>query len=408
MARKVVITGMGCVSGLGADLSATWKSLLEGQTAIRPIVTPAVNQTALAVESPGAPAVSDALARLGKHFSEKQIAAVDPFSSFGAAATLEALQDAGLWGDAERLARAAILYGSASGGNASIEAAYQRVFDARFPNIHPMTIPRYMTSASVSNLSMLFGIRGHTLALSSACASSAHAIAEAMYFIRAGRGNIVVTGGSDASITFGSLYGWKALQAMAPDTCRPFSAQRNGMVIGEGGATLILEDEEHARARGARIYAEVAGAASNADARHITQPDPENAAEAIRAAHREAGLSFDAPILYSAHGTGTKLNDKAETTALKLAYASSLARHRVIATKSAHGHMLGGTGAMEYMLAIMAMREGIAPPILNYMGPDPECDLPLVLNPEPFACDAVVSSSFAFGGLNSVLIAKRY
>lgn len=408
MAGKVVITGMGCVSGLGADVGSTWKSLLAGQTAIRPITQHAIGGGDYALECVGAPAAPDALERMGKHFSEKQIAAVDPFSNFAAAATLEALQDAGLWGDAERLAGAAIIYGSASGGNAAIETAYQRVFDAKLPNIHPMSIPRYMTSASVSHLSMLYGIRGHTLAMSSACASSAHAIAEALYFIRAGRGNIVVTGGSDASLTYGSLFGWKALQAMATDTCRPFSTQRKGMVIGEGGATLILEDEDHARARGARIYAEVAGAASNADARHITQPDPENAAAAIRAAHREAGLGFNAPLLYSAHGTGTRLNDKAETTALKLAYDSNLPRHRVIATKSAHGHMIGGTGAMELLLGIVAMREGIAPPILNYLGPDPECDLPLVLNPEPFACEAVVSSSFAFGGLNSVLIARKY
>jgi nodulation protein E len=282
------------------------------------------------------------------------------------------------------------------------------VFDARLPNIHPMTIPRYMTSASVSHLSMLFGIRGHTLAVASACASSAHAIAEAMYFIRAGRGDVVVTGGSDASITFGSLYGWRALQAMATDTCRPFSANRKGMVIGEGGATLVLESEDHAKARGARIYAEVAGAASNADARHITQPDSENAAEAIKAAHRDANLAIDTPVLYSAHGTGTKLNDKAETAALKLAYPASLVKNRVIATKSAHGHMLGGTGAMEFLLAIQAMRENMAPPILNYLGPDPECDAPLVLEPERLDYDAVVSSSFAFGGLNSVLVARKY
>jgi nodulation protein E len=407
MAKKVVITGMGCVSGLGVDVRSTWDNLVAGKGAIRAMTKEAEGGPGYPLEIMGAGAAPEAFAELGKHFHEKQLSAVDLFSNFAAAPTLEALKDAGLFGDKKVLDKTAVIYGSASGGNASIEIAYRRVFDHKLPNIHPMSIPRYMNSASVSHLSMLFGIRGHCLALSSACASSAHAIAEAAYFIRAGRGPVVVTGGSDASLTYASLLGWKALQAMAPDNCRPFSLDRKGMVLGEGGATLVLEDEEHAKARGAKIYAEIAGAGSTADARHITQPDPENAAAAIKEAHAEAGLGFDDPILYSAHGTGTKLNDKAETMALKHAYPKSLDRHRVIATKSAHGHMLGGTGAMEFLIGILAMREGIAPPILNYLGPDPECDLPLALKAEAFQCDTVVSSSFAFGGLNSVLIGRR-
>jgi nodulation protein E len=218
----------------------------------------------------------------------------------------------------------------------------------------------------------------------------------------------VITGGSDASLTFGSLQGWRALQAMAPDTCRPFSLDRKGMVIGEGAATLILEEEEHARARGAPIYAEILGAGSTADAKHITQPDFENAAAAIRAAHRDAGIGEEEPVLYSAHGTGTRLNDRSESLALKQAYPSSLGRNRVIATKSAHGHMLGATGAMELLIAIQALIERTAPPILNFLGRDPECDLPLVLEPEPIDHRVAVSASFAFGGLNSVVIARRY
>jgi nodulation protein E len=253
---------------------------------------------------------------------------------------------------------------------------------------------------------MLFGIRGHCLAVSSACATSAHAIAEAMHFIRAGRGPLVITGGSDASLTFASLHGWKALQAMAPDSCRPFSIDRKGMVLGEGAATLVLEDAEHAKARGARIYAEILGSGSTADARHITQPDAENAAAAIAEAHKDAGIGDDEPILYSAHGTGTRLNDRTETRALQLAYPASLDRHRVIATKSAHGHMLGATGAMELLLALKALIERTAPPILNFLGRDPECDLPLVLEPQKIDCRTTVSASFAFGGLNSVLIAR--
>ena len=405
--KKVVVTGMGCVSGLGKDLATSWRALVEGTTAIRPIKKVPEGESDLSMDCVGAPIAAGALERLTKTFEEKRLSAVDPFSNFAAAATLEALEDAGLHGNAAVLDRAAILYGGAAGGNASVEAGYLRMFYARLPNIHPMTIPRYMNSAAVSHLSMLFGIRGHSITISSACASSAHAIAEAVYYIRAGRGPVVVTGGSDASLTYGSLQGWKALQAMAPDMCRPFSTQRKGMVIGEGAATLILEDEDHARARGARIYAEICGSGSTADARHITQPDPENAAAAILAAHRETGVADDAPMLISSHGTGTRVNDRAETIAFKTAYPKTLDRHRVIATKSAHGHMLAAGGAMELLLAIAALREQVAPPILGYLGPDPECDLPLALKPEPIACEVVVSTSFAFGGLNCVLIAKR-
>ena len=397
---------MGCVSGLGPDVASTWQSLIEGRGAIRPWKRAAEGQSVLAIECPAAPADTGTLTSLRSHFDEKQVSSVDPFSAFAAASTLEALKDSGLWGDKSRLETAAIIYGSASGGHASIEAGFQRVFDAKLPNVHPMTIPRLMNSAPVSYLSMLFGVKGHCLAVSSACASSAHAIGEAIHFIRSGRGPIVISGGSDASLTFGSLVCWRSLQAMAPDTCRPFSIGRKGMVLGEGGVTLILEDADHARRRGAKIYAEAAGTASSADAAHITQPDVKSAAAAIRAAHADADLALGEPLLINAHGTGTKLNDKTEAAAFRMIYGDAVKQHRVIASKSAHGHLLGATGAMEFLIGILALKNRLAPPILGYLGPDEECDLPLVLKPEPISCNALVSPSFAFGGLNSVLIAK--
>ncbi|HYM18642.1 MAG TPA: beta-ketoacyl-[acyl-carrier-protein] synthase family protein [Micropepsaceae bacterium] len=406
--KKVVVTGMGCVSGLGANVASNWAAMIEGKSAIQPVHKYCEGTEDFSIDCVAAPVAKNALDELRKTFPEKQIASVDIFANLGAAATLEALKDAKLFGDRERLAGAGIIYGSASGGNVTVEAAFQRILHARLPNIHPMSIPRYMNSASVSYLSMLLGVRGHCLAVSSACASSAHAISEAMYYIRSGRGSIVITGGSDSSLTLASLLGWKALQAMAPDACRPFSIDRKGMVIGEGAATLILEEEEHAKRRGAPIYAEVMGAGSTADARHITQPDSENAAATIRAAHRDAGIGDDQPMLISSHGTGTKLNDKSESIALRLAYGDTLAKHRVIATKSSHGHMLGATGAMEFLVALVALEKRLAPPIVGYLGPDPECDLPLVLKPEPIDCDITVSTSFAFGGLNCVLIGRRY
>jgi nodulation protein E len=403
--RKVVVTGMGCVSGLGANKTTSWDSLVAGKGAIRPLTVSPEGQRDLSFDGPAAPAVADALHNLASRYEEKQLN-VDLFSNFAAAATLEALEDAGIWRDAAKLSDAAIIYGSASGGNTAMEAGYLRLFFSRLANVHPMTIPRLMASAGASHLSMLFGIRGHCLAISSACASSAHAIGEAMHFIRSGRSSIVITGGSDASLTFGSLQGWKALQAMAPDMCRPFSIDRKGMVLGEGAATLVLEEEEHALKRGAHIYAEVAGAGSTSDAGHLTQPNAERAAAAIKGALSDAQLDVDAPVLISAHGTGTRLNDRAEASAFRLAYPFSLSKHVVIATKSAHGHMLGATGAMEFVLAILALTKKIAPPVLGFLGPDPECDLPLALEPVKLSCHAAVSASFAFGGLNSVLIAK--
>lgn len=408
--KKVVVTGMGCVSGLGPDRASAWKTLMAGEGGIRPVTKFAQGQKELSFDGIGASVRPDSMQGLSAHFTEKQLSGVDPFSAFAAAATLEALTDAGLWPATDTrpaLSEAAIVYGSASGGNATVEAGYVRMFLEKMPNIHPMTVPRCMSSASVAHLSMLFGIRGHSLSVASACSSSAHAIGEAMHLIRAGRARVVVTGGSDASLTFGSLHSWKALQAMASDACRPFSIDRKGMVLGEGAATLILEEEEHALARGAHIHAELAGSGSTSDASHITQPDATSAAAAIRAAHQDAGLSEDTPLLFSAHGTGTRLNDRSEAQALRIAYPTSLDRHRVIATKSAHGHMLGATGAMEFLIAIDALNAQTAPPILGYLGPDSECDLPLVLAPEAIACEAAVSASFAFGGLNCVLVAKR-
>jgi len=245
-------------------------------------------------------------------------------------------------------------------------------------------------------------------ATASACASSAHAIGEAMHMIRAGRTRIVVAGGADASLTYGSWLGWKALQAMSPETCRPFSAGRSGMVLGEGAATLVLEDLDHARARGATIYAELTGAGATSDAFHLTQPDGEGALAAMSQAYQDASVPLDAPAIVSTHGTGTPVNDKMEAEVLRRLYGADLDRHAVIATKSAHGHLLGGAGAIEFLVGVLALREGLAPPVLNYLGPDPECDLPLVLGQaQPTGAELLVSNSFAFGGLNSVLVARK-
>ena len=263
-----------------------------------------------------------------------------------------------------------------------------------------------MISAPASHLGMLLGAHGPAFVLSSACASSAHALGEAMHMIRAGRVEVAIAGGAEACLNPGSRVAWNSLGVLAPDTCRPFSLGRKGLVLGEGAAVLVLESAEHAEARGAEALGELAGYGASADAGHITAPDRAGIEAAIRAAHGDAGLAFDEPALISSHGTGTALNDAAEAAALRSVYADGLDRHTVIATKSAHGHLIGGAGAIEFVIGIKAVAARLAPPVLNFLGPDPHCDLPLALEPTPITHRALVSNSFAFGGLNAVLIGR--
>jgi nodulation protein E len=407
MTVRVAVTGLGCVSALGQTVATNWSALKAGRCGIKALAQAHPDVERLVRNGPVAQIDALDTSAVEAYAARKVTAQLDPVAAFALVATHEALQDSGLIGEAE-LADAAIVYGGASGGNATLEEGYIRILTKGQSTVHPLTVPKTMGSAAVSQLSMLFGVRGVAFAISSACASSAHAIGEAAHMVRAGRATVAIAGGADASLNFGSWFAWLALQAMAPDTCRPFSIDRKGMVLGEGAATVVLEDLEHARARGATIYAEVIGIGGSSDAGHLTAPSAEGAGKAVRGAYADAELAFDTPVLISAHGTGTPLNDKTETEVMRGVLAGDLARHRVIATKSAHGHLLGAGGAIEFVLGVLALKEGVAPPILNYLGPDPECDLPLALGEtQPFEAEALVSNSFAFGGLNSVLIARR-
>jgi nodulation protein E len=408
MSVRVAVTGLGCVSALGQGVATNWARLKDGDSGIRRLNQPHPDQDRLIKDGPAAVIDGIDTSAVESYAGRKVTAQLDPVAAFAVVATYEALTDAGLIADPATLAQTFIVYGGASGGNTTMEEGYVRILLKGQSSVHPLTIPKTMSSAAVSQLSMIFGIKGVAFAISSACSSSAHAIAEAAYMIRAGRTKVAIAGGCDASLNFGSWYSWLALQAMATDTCRPFSIDRKGMVLGEGAATVVLEDLDHARARGATIYAEIIGCGGSSDAGHLTAPSAEGAGAAVRAAYAEAGIPTDTPVIVSAHGTGTPLNDKTETEVMRGILTGNLGRHRVIATKSAHGHLLGAGGAIEFLLGVLALRDGVAPPIQNYLGPDPECDLPLALGEtQPFEAEALVSNSFAFGGLNSVLIAKR-
>jgi nodulation protein E len=407
MAERVFVTGFGCISGLGQGAARTWERLVQGDGAITDISRSHGEHPALSFQGPAAAVEGMDLSALEARLGPRALANLDPLSVFAALSAYEALEHAGLLGHGSLDERTVILFGAGSGGNATFEEGFSRIYDRKTGSVHPLTIPKSMVSAPAAQLSMLFGVRGLTYSISSACASSAHALGEAMHMIRAGRCDVALAGGGEAALTLGSWLGWAALRAMAPDTCRPFSAGRKGMVLGEGAAMLVLESESHARARGATLHAELAGMGTSSDAHHLTAPHPDGAAAAIRAAHADAQLPLDTPALISSHGTGTALNDKSESEAMRAVYGAGMAGKTVIATKSAHGHLIGGGGALEFLLGVLALEHGIAPPVLNWLGPDPDCDVPLALEPTPIRAEALLSNSFAFGGLNAVLVARR-
>jgi nodulation protein E len=270
-------------------------------------------------------------------------------------------------------------------------------------------VPKVMVSAPVSAVAMEFKIRGPVFAVSSACASSGHAIAQGAGFIRSGECDVAVVGGSEAIVTPCCLRAWEGLQAMSPTTCRPFSMGRDGMAIGEGGAVLVLEALEHAQARGATILAELSGVGLSSDAFHWTQPSLEGAVKAMSRACEQAGVLDGRQVLISTHGTGTPLNDKNEAAAIQAVFREHAGRHPVIATKSAHGHLIGAATALQGVIALMGLRDGLAPPILNMLEPDPECALDLVLGEaRPIDAEAMLLNSFAFGGLNTSLVFRLW
>jgi len=323
-------------------------------------------------------------------------------------AAREAVVQSGIeWTDALR-EETAIITGSCVGGKNTENQGFYDVYKMGKPRVHPMTIPKTMANAGASAMSLEFGITGPTFTISTACASSAHAIGQAFSMIRSGQCDVALTGGSEAPFSFGILKAWEAMRVVAPGVCRPFSRDREGMILGEGAAMLVLESLEHALARGATPIAEIVGCGMSSDAHHITQPSAEGAAKAIRMALRDAGIAPQQVGYVNAHGTGTGVNDSTETRALHLAFGEHAPRLAVSSTKAMHGHTLGAAGAIEAAATIVALSTGILPPTINYSAPDPACDLDYVPNEAREATvDYAISSSFAFGGLNAVVAFRR-
>ncbi|MES1199126.1 MAG: beta-ketoacyl-[acyl-carrier-protein] synthase family protein [Pseudomonadota bacterium] len=402
-AARIVVTGMGAVSPLGADLETSWRACRDGEGAIAMRTIEPGEHGPPPFTLPLARTPDNPVPSLEQKLGRKIGASLDPFSVYALASAVEALADAGL--QREQLKRAAIVFGHGIGGLHTFDENYERFYGRKIARQHPMSVPKAMTSAPPSAIAMEFGVEGPVFAVSSACASSGHAIAQGAMLIAAGKTDIAIVGGSEAIASPGCLAAWDGLRAMSPTTCRPFSAGRDGMAMGEGGACIILESAAHAEARGARVIAELAGTGVSSDAEHWTQPRLEGALGAMREACAEAGVLEEEGLLISTHGTGTPLNDQNEAQAINALFGPRAAGHHVIATKSAHGHLIGASTALQAALGLCALRDRVAPPILNYLGPDPACDLNLVLGAaRAIESRVLLVNSFAFGGLNAALV----
>jgi nodulation protein E len=406
--RRVAVTGLGAVSALGDSAAANWAAARDGVCGVAPTRFDSGEQGPAPLVLPAAMTAPGYAAALEARMGRKISGLLDPFALMQLAAAFEALDQAGLIGDPVLDRRTAVVTGHGMGGLATLEKGYERYYGLKTSRMHPAMVPKVMVSAPASAVAMQFGVHGPVFATSSACASSAHAILQGAMLVASGLTDVAVVGGSEAIATPGSMCGWQAIQALSADACHPFSRDRDGMTMGEGGAALVLEALDHAQARGAPVLGEFLGGGMTSDAGHITQPSLEGPSEAIRQAVAAAGLDRVDQVLVSAHGTGTPLNDSNEAAALRGVFGAEVQRHPVIATKSAHGHLIGGSAALQAVIALQAMRAGLAPPILNYLGPDPEIDLDLVLGAaRPIAAEALLLNAFAFGGLNVSLAFGR-
>lgn len=396
--RRVAVTGLGVVSPIGVGAGPFADALFAGRCGIGPLSL--AGDGRLSIRLAGEVRGFDPAA----HFDARRLALLDRASQFALVAARQAVAASGLAFDGALGPRTATVLGTGVGGIVTLDEGFHRLYAEGAQRLHPFTIPRLMVSAPTAQLSMEFGLTGPAFTASSACASAAHAIGLAFQMVRGGMAEAALTGGTEASLTFGALKGWEAMRIVSPDGCRPFCATRNGMVLGEGAAVLVLEPLERARARGADILGEVAGVGMSADARDITAPDADGAARAMRAALADAGLGPEEVDYVNAHGTGTTANDATEARAIHAVFGGHAPRLAVSATKSMVGHALGAAGALEAAATLLALRHRTIPPTVGVERPDPGCGLDVVPGTARAArLRAALSNSFAFGGLNAAL-----
>ena len=411
MTRRVVITGIGLVSSLGIGTAATWQALLAGTSGVTRVTKFDISAYAaqIAAEVKG----FDPLDFVEK----KDVKKMDVFIQYALAASQFAMDDSGLTITPENAADVGVFIGSGIGGFQTIEREHSALLAGGPRKISPFFIPSAIINLASGQVSIRFGAKGPNLASCTACSASAHAIGDSYEIIRRGDADAMITGGSEAAITPMSLGGFAALRALStrndePDKAsRPFDKDRDGFVIGEGAGTLILEELGHATRRGARIYAEVVGYGMSGDAYHITAPseDGDGGVRVMRMALRKAGIRPDQVDYINAHGTSTPYNDKLETLAIKTLFGDHARTLAISSTKSMTGHLLGGAGGLEAGISALAVFEQVAPPTINLVNPDPECDLDYVpCKSRPMPITYALSNSFGFGGTNAALLFKKY
>ncbi|MGH9327236.1 MAG: beta-ketoacyl-ACP synthase II [Terriglobia bacterium] len=406
--RRVAITGLGVFASTGRDARSFFTNLCNAQSGVRRITQfdPSSLSVQIAAEVPDY--------NPADYFPLKRLDLLDRFSQFALLAAKEAVESSGLVVKEEERARFGVVIGSGMGGAQGLDHGYLNLYAKHATRLHPFTIPKIMHNAPVSQVCMEYDAQGPSFSTSTACSSSGHAIGEAFHLIKFGLADVMLAGGADSPITYGMMRSWESVRVLAGGTgdpgraCRPFSADREGMVIGEGAAVLVLEELERARRRGAEILAEISGFGMTSDASHITQPSVDGPARAIRAALDEAQVNADEVDYINAHGTGTRLNDATETQIVKKVFGARAQRLPISSTKSMHGHAMGATSAIELVATVEALKHAVVPPTANYTEPDAECDLDVIPNEaRSLTVRVALSNSFAFGGLNAVLLVRQ-
>ena len=396
--RRVAVTGLGVICALGNDTAETWNAVCEGRSGIAPIHS--IDVSKLRFRYGAQVCRYDP----SKYFEADHARLLNPFSQFAIIAAREAVKDSGVTLTPALCEKAAIVTGSGMGGQSTQDVGFAKLYQSNQSRVDPLIIPRAMANAGASHISMEFGITGPAYTISTACCSANHAIGQAFWMVRNGIVELAIAGGSEAPFSFGLLKAWEAMRVISPDTCRPFSKDRRGLILGEGGAMLILEPLAAARARSARIHAEVVGFGMSSDAHHLTHLSIDGPVRAMRAALLDARLRPEQVGYINAHGSGTLINDPLETRAIRELFGAHADRLAVSSTKSLHGHALGATGAMEAVCTVLALENSLLPPTGNFTVPDPDCNLDVVPNrARPAQVQFALSNSFAFGGLNAVL-----
>ena len=410
--RRVIVTGLGIVSPVGSTVQSAWDAVLRGQSGIGLITR--FDTSAYATKIGGAVRGFD----VNEYITPKEARRMDEFMHYGMASGIQSVNDAGVDFNALDTERCGVIMGAGIGGLATIESEYDSMLEANSPRkISPFFIPATIINMIAGHLSIRYGLKGPNLGVVTACTTSTHAVGLAMRAIQYGDADLVIAGGGEMSTTRLGIGGFSQAKALSQrndrptEASRPWDRDRDGFVAADGGGAMLLEELEHAKARGARIYAELVGFGMSGDAYHITAP-PENgagAALAMRNALRDAKLDPSAVQYLNAHATSTMLGDRAETVAIKQTFGAHASRLAVSSTKSMTGHLLGAAGVVEGVLSVLALRDQVAPPTINLDNPDPECDLDYVPHTaRQMTLDVAVSNSFGFGGTNGTLVFRRF